>query len=55
MTHETMVLIAKTFGPIWMLGFFLIVTIRAYSPRSRAAHDHAANSILMPDVLEQRE
>ncbi len=54
MTHDTLVLIAKIFGPIWMMGFFLIVTIRAYSPRRRAAHDRAANSILMPDDLEQQ-
>ncbi len=46
MTHETMVFIAKTFGLIWMMGFFVIVVIRAYNPRARAAQDHAARSIL---------
>ena len=46
MSHETLVLIAKTFGPIWMMGFFLIVVIRAYSPGRRAEHERAARSIL---------
>lgn len=49
MTHDTLVLIAKTFGPIWMLGFLLIVVIRAYTPSRRAAQDRAARSILKPD------
>lgn len=53
MTHETLVMIAKTFGPIWMMGFLLIVVIRAYSPSRRAAHDRAARSILKPDAREQ--
>lgn len=53
MTHETLVMIAKTFGPIWMMGFLLIVVIRAYSPSRRAAHDRAARSILKPDDREQ--
>ncbi len=53
MTHETLVFIAKTFGLIWMMGFFLIVVIRAYSPGRRAAHDRAARSIL-PDDEEAR-
>ncbi len=46
MSYETLAFIAKTFGPIWMMGFFVIVVIRAYSPKRRAAHDRAARSIL---------
>ena len=46
MTHETMVIIAKTFGLFWMMGFFVIVAVRAYRPGARAAQDHAARSIL---------
>ena len=49
MSHETYVLIAKIFGPIWMAGFFIIVIIRTYNPRRRADHDHAARSILQED------
>ncbi|MBK0401314.1 cbb3-type cytochrome c oxidase subunit 3 [Limibaculum sp. M0105] len=46
MSHDMLVLIAKTFGPLWMMGFFLVVVIRAYSPRRRAAQERAARSIL---------
>lgn len=46
MSHDTLVLLAKTFGPIWMMGFLLIVAIRAYAPSRRAAHDRAAKSVL---------
>jgi cytochrome c oxidase cbb3-type subunit 4 len=46
MSHNTLVLLAKTFGPIWMLGFLLIVAIRAWAPSRKAAHDRAARSIL---------
>ncbi len=53
MTHETLVLLAKTFGPIWMMGFFLIVVIRAYAPSRRADHERVARSILKPDDREQ--
>ncbi|MFX0543266.1 cbb3-type cytochrome oxidase subunit 3 [Roseovarius sp. S4756] len=48
MSHDTLVLIAKTFGPIWMMGFFIIVLIRTYNPKRRADHERAARSIL-PD------
>ena len=37
MSHDTLVLLAKTFGPIWMLGFLLIVAIRAWAPSRKAA------------------
>lgn len=52
MSHEMLVLIAKTFGPIWMMGFLLIVVLRAYSPSRRTALDRAAQSILKPDDRE---
>ena len=32
MSHDLLVLVAKIFGPIWMMGFLLIVTLRAYAP-----------------------
>lgn len=45
-SHDFLVLFAKTFGLIWMLGFFLIVLVLAYRPGARAGHDRAARSIL---------
>ncbi len=47
MTYETLVFAAKTFGPIWMMGFFIVVIIRAYHPKRREAHERAARSILV--------
>lgn len=49
MTHETLVLIAKTVGPIWMGGFLLIVLIRAYNPARRVEQERIARSILNAD------
>ncbi|WP_417606860.1 cbb3-type cytochrome oxidase subunit 3 [Primorskyibacter flagellatus] len=46
MTHDTLVYLSKTAGLIWLMGFFVIVVIRAYNPSRRAAHDRAARSIL---------
>ena len=46
MTHDMLVYIAKTFGLLWMMGFFLIVVVLAYRPSRRAAHERAARSIL---------
>ena len=54
MTHETLVLFAKAFGPIWMGGFFLIVLIRAYNPKRRAEQERIARSILGSDTAEGR-
>jgi len=54
MSHETLVLIAKIFGPIWMGGFMLIVLIRAYNPSRRAEQERIARSILPPDTPEDR-
>jgi cytochrome c oxidase cbb3-type subunit 4 len=45
-SHETLVFIAKTFGLLWMMGFFLVVLVQAYRPSRKAAHDRAARSIL---------
>ncbi len=46
MTYDTLVVLAKVFGPIWMMGFFIIVIIRAYNPKRRAAYDQVAQSVL---------
>lgn len=54
MTHETLVLVAKVFGPIWMGGFLLIVLIRTYNPRRRTEQDRIARSILDADRGEGR-
>jgi cbb3-type cytochrome oxidase subunit 3 len=54
MSHDTLVLIAKTVGPIWMGGFLLIVLIRTYNPRRRAEQDRIARSILPADDTEDR-
>ncbi|PVA10238.1 hypothetical protein DC366_08280 [Pelagivirga sediminicola] len=48
MSHDTLVYLAKTLGPIWMMGFFIIVAIRAYNPKRRAEQERIARSIL-PD------
>jgi len=55
MSHETFVLIAKIFGPIWMMGFLLIVAIRAYNPKRRAEQERMANSILPDHAGEDRK
>jgi len=54
MSHETLVLVAKVFGPIWMGGFMLIVLIRAYNPRRKPEQDRIARSILPNDGEETR-
>ena len=46
MTHDLLVYLSKTVGLIWLVGFFVIVVIRTYSPTRRSAHDRAARSIL---------
>lgn len=45
-THDTLVLVAKTFGLFWLMGFFLIVLVVTYLPSRKAAHDRAARSVL---------
>jgi len=54
MSHESLALFAKIFGPIWMGGFLLIVFIRAYNPRRRAEQQRIARSILTSDSTEER-
>ncbi|MFV0300618.1 MAG: cbb3-type cytochrome oxidase subunit 3 [Paracoccus sp. (in: a-proteobacteria)] len=51
MSHDLLVYLSKTVGLIWLMGFFVIVVIRAYSPARRAAHEAAARSIL-PEAEE---
>ena len=46
MTHDILVYLSKTVGLIWLMGFFLIVVIHAYSPSRRKAYDAAARSVL---------
>lgn len=54
MTHETLVMIAKVLGPIWMGGFLLVVLIRSYNPRRRAEQERIARSILPATEPEER-
>ena len=49
-THETLVHLAKTFGLLWMMGFFLLVVWFAYRPAHRARHDRAGRSVLSDDL-----
>ena len=49
MSHDSLVYIAKTFGLIWLMGFFLIVVVLAYRPSARAGQERAARSILFPE------
>lgn len=54
MSHDTLVLIAKVVGPVWMGGFLLIVLIRAWNPHRRAEQERIARSILPADDAEDR-
>lgn len=49
MTHDTFVMIAKTFGLLYLMGFFIIVVFQTYRPSRRASAEHAARSILTPE------
>ena len=53
MTHDTLVFIAKTFGLIWLMGFFVIVVVLAYRPSARAGHDRAARSVLVSEAEDR--
>lgn len=53
MSHDTLVLVAKVVGPIWMGGILLIVLVRAWNPRRRAEQERIARSILA-DAGEDR-
>ena len=46
MSHDLLLYLSKTVGLVLLMGFFVIVVIRAYSPARRAAHDAAARSVL---------
>lgn len=46
MSHETLVVIAKTVGLAYLMIFFLIVVVQTYRPSRKKAADHAARSIL---------
>lgn len=52
--HETLVHLAKTFGLVLMMSFFIVAIVLAYLPGRRAAHDRAARSIL-PDEGERED
>ncbi|SFQ64535.1 Cbb3-type cytochrome oxidase, subunit 3 [Roseivivax halotolerans] len=54
MSHETLVLIAKVVGPIWMGGFLFVVLIRAYNPRRKPEQERIARSILPDADAEDR-
>ncbi|MBU3030600.1 cbb3-type cytochrome oxidase subunit 3 [Paracoccus marinaquae] len=53
MSYDQLVYLSQTVGLIWLMGFFLIVLIRAYSPSRRASYEAAARSILEPDPEEE--
>jgi cytochrome c oxidase cbb3-type subunit IV len=46
MSHDTAVLLAKTLGLLYLIGFLVIVVILTMRPSRKAASDHAARSIL---------
>ncbi len=47
--HDLLVMIAKSFGLFYLMGFFIIVVIHTYRPSSKALADHAARSVLEPE------
>lgn len=51
MSHETLVIIAKTVGLAYLMAFFLIVVIQTYRPSRKKAAEHAARSILTGEDL----
>jgi cytochrome c oxidase cbb3-type subunit 4 len=46
MTHDLAVLLAKTFGLFYLMGFFILVVIHTLRPSRKIAADRAARSIL---------
>ena len=46
MTHDFALMLAKTFGLIYLMGFFVLVVLHTYRPSGKAKADRAANSIL---------
>lgn len=49
LTHDNLVLLAKTLGLAWLMGFFLLAVVFAYRPSRRAFYERAANSVLRQD------
>ncbi len=49
LSHDFLVMIAKSFGLFYLMGFFIIVVIHTYRPSSKAMADHAARSVLEPE------
>ncbi|WP_415182203.1 cbb3-type cytochrome c oxidase subunit 3 [Phaeovulum sp.] len=45
-SHDLLVVIAKSFGLFYLMGFFIVVVIYTYRPSRKAQADHAARSIL---------
>lgn len=45
-SHDFVLMIAKTFGLIYLMGFFVLAVLHTYRPSGKAKADHAANSIL---------
>ena len=52
-THQTLVYLAKTFGLLWMMGFFLLVVWYAYRPSARARHERAGQSVLNDELAAE--
>ena len=50
--HDNLVYVAKTFGLVCMMGFFLVVLFLAYRPANRARYERAARSVLPADSVE---
>lgn len=48
-THEFALMLAKIFGLIYLIVFFVIVVLHTYRPSGKAKAEHAANSILAPE------
>ncbi|MBW7922609.1 MAG: cbb3-type cytochrome c oxidase subunit 3 [Rubellimicrobium sp.] len=44
--HGFLVLMAKTFGLLWMMAIFLGAAWYAYRPKNRARHEAAGRSVL---------
>jgi cytochrome c oxidase cbb3-type subunit 4 len=53
-SHDLLVYLAKTVGLVWMMGFFLVVVVRTYSPGRRAGYERVARSILAEDDPGER-
>ncbi len=47
--HQSLVLFAKSWGLLYLMGFFLCVVLYAFWPSNRKRFDRAKNSILDRD------